>query len=232
MLELCVVQETAQTLQQFKGEKCKTGVKPLLSFSGAEFDSPSANAYTLAKNMFTDFFKGADVKDIDVEGLQLMISFFVGEQISEDQKPQIHMRCWRIVTKKSGQKVPRVEVEEIGPRLDFRVGRVRMVEESRWKEALRKAKHTEVGNFVSCYVSTTDKVQAKVVKNIETDLVGDKMGRIHLGKQDLKELQTRKMKGLKRNRQQEAEEVDEVIQDDDVDDDGGVSLKRQKLVET
>ena len=33
-----------------------------------------------------------------------------------------------------------------------------------------------------------------------TDIVGDKVGRIHLGKQDLMELQTRKMKGLKRTR--------------------------------
>lgn len=35
-------------------------------------------------------------------------------------------------------------------------------------------------------------------KNIETDLVGDKLGRIHMGKQNLNNLQTRKMKGLKR----------------------------------
>ena len=30
--------------------------------------------------------------------------------------------------------------------------------------------------------------------------MGDKIGRIHLGKQDLAELQTRKIKGLKRGR--------------------------------
>lgn len=30
--------------------------------------------------------------------------------------------------------------------------------------------------------------------------MGDKVGRIHLGKQDLGQLQTRKMKGLKRSR--------------------------------
>ena len=40
--------------------------------------------------------------------------------------------------------------------------------------------------------------QAKSKKNVETDLMGDKMGRIHLGRQDLNQLQTRKMKGLKR----------------------------------
>ena len=42
--------------------------------------------------------------------------------------------------------------------------------------------------------------QAKTKKNIETDVIGDKIGRIHTGKQDLSQLQTRKMKGLKRSR--------------------------------
>lgn len=40
----------------------------------------------------------------------------------------------------------------------------------------------------------------KTKKNIDTDLIGDKVGRIHLGRQDLSALQTRKMKGLKRSR--------------------------------
>ena len=42
---------------------------------------------------------------------------------------------------------------------------------------------------------------------MDTDVVGDKIGRIHLGRQDLDELQTRKMKGLKRSR-------DAVVEDD------------------
>ena len=36
--------------------------------------------------------------------------------------------------------------------------------------------------------------------------MGDKIGRIHLGKQDLSEMQTRKMKGLKRGRDTDAED--------------------------
>ena len=42
--------------------------------------------------------------------------------------------------------------------------------------------------------------QPKAKKNVNTDLIGDKVGRIHVGKQDLNGLQTRKMKGLKRSR--------------------------------
>jgi ribosome production factor 2 len=60
--------------------------------------------------------------------------------------------------------------------------------------------------------------QERPKKNISTDIVGDKIGRIHLGKQDLKELQTRKMKGLKRSRDiadSEDEEMDDVISDEE-----------------
>lgn len=41
-------------------------------------------------------------------------------------------------------------------------------------------------------------MQARTKKNIETDIIGDKLGRIHTGKQDLNKMQSRKMKGLKR----------------------------------
>lgn len=78
-------------------------------------------------------------------------------------------------------------------------------------------------------------MQAKPKKNVETDIVGDKIGRIHLGRQDLSELQTRKMKGLKRGRDTGAEE-DGADEDEDVmiseeEDDGedGVELKRPRL---
>ena len=43
-----------------------------------------------------------------------------------------------------------------------------------------------------------EKGLGKKRKNLEVDEMGDLRGRIHVGKQDLGKLQTRKMKGLKR----------------------------------
>ena len=74
-------------------------------------------------------------------------------------------------------------------------------EESVWKEALKRTKTTE----------------EKTKKNVSMDVMGDKMGRIHLGRQDLTELQTRKMKGLKRNKDLE-----------DETDDGAAEAKRPR----
>jgi len=70
------------------------------------------------------------------------------------------------------------------------------------KEALKRAKTS----------------QERPKKNISTDIVGDKIGRIHLGKQDLKELQTRKMKGLKRSRDvadEEEDDEEDVVSDEE-----------------
>ncbi len=185
MLELNINPDTLRLLSEFKNKKCAVGLKPLLLFAGTPFESPVPNEYTLAKSFFTDFFKGEAADKVDVEGLQYVVSISARDTVDgEDQKPQIHLRVYLIKTKKSGQKLPRVEVEEMGPRIDFRVGRMKEAEEAMLKEAMRKARTT----------------LERPKKNISTDIIGDKVGRIHLGKQDLGELQTRKMKGLKRQR--------------------------------
>lgn len=185
MLELNLDPDSLRLLSQFKNKKCAVGLKPMLLFSGTPFESPIPNEYTMAKSFFTDFFKGEPAEKVDVEGLQYLVSIAARDTVDgEEAKPKIHLRVYLIKTKKSGQKLPRVEVEEMGPRMDFRVGRMKDAEEAMLKEAMRKARTT----------------LERPKKNISTDIVGDKVGRIHLGKQDLGELQTRKMKGLKRTR--------------------------------
>ena len=234
MMELYAVKDTARTLRQFKSEKCTVGLKPLLSFSGTQFESPAANQYTLAKSIFTDFFRGGESATVDVEGLQLMINFAAGEDAQDGSQAKIQMRCWRIVTKRGGQRVPRIEVEEMGPRIDFSIGRTKEAEASVWKEAMRRPKGTEVGLGDWSYGRATliHDAQPKSKKNIETDLVGDKIGRIHLGRQDLDELQTRKMKGLKRGRNIDEEEMTDdisIVSEEDANVADEVEVKRQRI---
>lgn len=184
MLELNLDPETHMQIDQFKGRKFAVGLRPMVHFAGTAFESPVANEYTMAKSFFLDFFKGEGSDKIDVEGLQYMVSISAEEPVGENDKPVIHLRVYLISTKRSGQKLPRVEVEEMGPRMDFKVGRVQEPEEAVMKEALKRGKTNE----------------ERPRKNVTTDTMGDKLGRIHLGRQDLGELQTRKMKGLKRSR--------------------------------
>lgn len=202
MLELHLDPDSLRLLAQFKNKKCAVGLKPLLLFSGTPFENPIADEYTMAKSFFTDFFKGEPADKVDVEGLQYIVSISARDTIDgEEVKPKIHLRVYLIKTKKSGQKLPRVEIEEMGPRMDFRLGRMKEPEEAMMKEALRKARTT----------------LERPKKNISTDIMGDKVARIHLGKQDLKELQTRKMKGLKRSRDvvdDDFDDEDEIVDED------------------
>ena len=64
--------------------------------------------------------------------------------------------------------------------------------------------------------------------------MGDKIGRIHLGRQNLSELQTRKMKGLKRGRDMDAggdgaEKDEAVIVEDEDDMEIDVQMKKPRL---
>ncbi|MCJ1404161.1 hypothetical protein MMC11_007386 [Xylographa trunciseda] len=261
MMEGIVQQGTARTLSQFGGAKCRVGTKPLLSFSGTQFDEDGGGSkFMLAKSMFIDFFRGGDAKEVDVEGLQWMISFAAAEEFGEGEKRDtIYMRCWRLVTKRSGQRLPRVEVEEMGPRVDFRLGRVREADEGLLREAQKRARTTEVREIGCSAVELSSRIfsswsliilnalltkstnKARLKKNVETDIVGDKMGRIHLGRQALDELQARKMKGLKRSRHsvaeddgaEEAEDVDILSRSDEAseygDNSGKSDSKRPRL---
>ncbi|KAJ4403208.1 rRNA-binding ribosome biosynthesis protein rpf2 [Gnomoniopsis sp. IMI 355080] len=212
MLELYLDPESMRTLKQFKGKKPAIGLRPMVVFAGTAWESTVQNEYTVAKSMLTDFFCGERTADkIDVEGLQYVVVLTADEGADvEGAKPAIHLRVYLIQTKRSGQKLPRVEVEEMGPRMDFRVGRMQEPEENMLKEALKKARGTE----------------EKTKKNVSMDVMGDKIGRIHMGKLDLSDLQTRKMKGLKRGRGEDVEVAD--AEDDEGSADEEVPIKRRK----
>jgi ribosome production factor 2 len=197
MLELHLDADSFRAVSQFKTKKFAIGLRPMILFAGTAFESPVANEYTLAKSVLIDFFRGEPSDKIDVEGLQYIVSFTAEETTAEDAtgstgKPPIHMRVYLIRTKRSGQKLPRVEVDEIGPRMDFRVGRVQHADETMLKEAMK----------------TPRGLEERTKKNVTTDIMGDKLGRVHLGKQDLSDMQTRKMKGLKRSRHDDADEAE------------------------
>ncbi|KAK3329546.1 Brix domain-containing protein [Apodospora peruviana] len=213
MLEFNLDADTFRSISQFRTKKVPVGTRPLMVFAGTAFESPVPNTFTMAKSMLIDLFRGETSDKIDVEGLQYVVVVSADEPTasatSDDpsSKPVLHLRVYLIRTKRSGQRLPRVEVEEHGPRMDFRLGRMQEPDAAMLKEAMRKARTTE----------------ERPKKNISTDTIGDKLGRIHMGKTDLGELQTRKMKGLKRDR-------DPHLLDDDMDGaeaDEGLEEKQQ-----
>jgi len=214
MLELYINPDTFRTLQQFKNKKPSIGLKPLLSFHGTVFEDPNQTKYTLAKSLLIDMFKGQDATEVDVEGLQYLISISAEEPTDALPNPQIKLRCYLLRTKRSGQKLPRIEVEEMGPRMDFTVGREMFPDADMMKQALKKPKGAE----------------PRTKKNIDTDVMGDKTGKVHVGKQDFANLQTRKMKGLKRGRNENDGDEEEVgVEDTASEADDGEEKTPKKL---
>ncbi|ODV78062.1 Brix-domain-containing protein [Suhomyces tanzawaensis NRRL Y-17324] len=211
MLELSI-QDNHKLLQDFKKLTFTVGLKPMFTFNGPAFDSHPV--FQHAKSLFMDFFRGEETDLQDVAGLQYIIALSTGEiEDPNDSKnlPLLHFRVYKLKSYQSGQKLPRVEVDEIGPRFDFKIGRRVSPAPELEKEAYKKPKQ----------------LQAKVKKNVSTDFMGDKVAQIHLGKQDLGKLQTRKMKGLKAKYDQDSDFDDE---DDFVDaiDNEEPAVKRAK----
>ncbi|SCU85424.1 LAME_0D01288g1_1 [Lachancea meyersii CBS 8951] len=208
MIELQIA-ENYKFLSDFRKQTFAVGLKPMFSFQGAAFDTHPV--YKHVKSLFLDFFRGTVSNLHDVAGLQHVISITVqGDFEDGEPLPNVLFRVYKLKTYKSeqgGPKLPRVELEEVGPRFDFKIGRIHAPSPELEKEALKKAKQLE----------------PKTKKNISADGMGDKFGTIHLGKQDLGKLQTRKMKGLKSKFDQTEvdSETEEYMNDEEGDLQGG-----------
>ncbi|KAL6248936.1 rRNA-binding ribosome biosynthesis protein rpf2 [Rhinocladiella similis] len=229
LLDMAELLLTLPPDQPEKEEKLQIGVemKPMILFSGSQWDDTSSSEqaalYRTMKSLMLDLFQGEEISSVDVAGLQYLLMIAAGENSrgptdlnDPSNKPVLHLRWYRIKTMRSNNaKIPRVELDQIGPSFDFRVGRLREADPGVMKDAMKHGRRPN---------------EARTRKNIETDLVGDKIGRVHLGKQDLGTLQTRKMKGLKRSRDLDDEDMngagsqeDAVSQDEDMAD-GGMEI--------
>ncbi|CAN6602302.1 ribosome biogenesis protein Rpf2p [Trichomonascus vanleenenianus] len=200
MIELGL--ENVKLLKDFRKRTFQVGMKPMFTFNGPLFDTDET--YMQIKSLFLDFFRGQVTDELDVAGLQHIISISAVEKDEENPAalPLVHFRVYLLKTYKSANgKLPRVELDEIGPRFDFRIGRVQKADPVMEKEASKKPKELE----------------PKTKKNIETDLMGDQLARIHVGSQDLSRLQTRKMKGLKTKNDVKKDESGDEEEDGEVD---------------
>uniref|UniRef100_A0A8D0GGR8 Ribosome production factor 2 homolog n=1 Tax=Sphenodon punctatus TaxID=8508 RepID=A0A8D0GGR8_SPHPU len=184
MIELGI--EKLVSLKDIKNSKCPEGTKPMLVFAGEVFDLNED--YKRLKNLLIDFFRGPTVPNIRLAGLEYILHF-----TAVDGK--IFMRSYKVLLKKSGCKIPRIELEEMGPSLDLVMRRTHLASDDLYKLSLKQPKA----------------VKPKKKKNISHDVFGTTYGRIHMQKQDLDKLQTRKMKGLKKRPAEKMVENDEGI---------------------
>ncbi|XP_061560307.1 ribosome production factor 2 homolog [Phycodurus eques] len=173
MIELGI--EKYVSLSEIKISKCPEGTKPMLVFAGEAFDMD--DEYKRLKSLLIDFFRGPSVSAVRLAGLEHVLHF-----TAVDGK--IFMRSYRSLLKKSGCRTPRIELEEIGPSLDFVLRRTHLASDDLYKLSHKQPKA----------------LKPKKKKNISHNVFGTKFGRVHMQKQDLSKLQTRKMKGLRKRK--------------------------------
>src|SRR5271170_5672282 len=114
-----------------------------MMFCGALFDMHPR--YQHFKNLMMDFFRGQTIEKMEIDGLQHIICLFVGEQshnitsTTTDDLPPILFRVYVIQSRRIvGSKIPRIELEEMGPRMDFKLRRWLEASEEMMSMALKK----------------------------------------------------------------------------------------------
>ncbi|KAG0223651.1 Brix domain-containing protein [Mortierella sp. GBAus27b] len=188
-------------MSDFKTPKSAVGMKPCFMFNGDMWDQNPQ--YVMFKSMLLDFYHGQTVDRVALAGLEYVISVTAGPLTSEGKPGKVYFRVYTIVLKRSGVKLPRIELVEMGPSMDMTFGRITEAKPDVWKQSLKVPKE----------------LKPKKKKNISKDDMGDTVGRIHLGKQDFDKIQTRKMKGLKKRSAEDEEVSDKKQRVDDSDDD-------------
>jgi len=180
MMELGV--ENFKSMQDFSTEKIPVGTKPILLFSGSEFESNED--LKRVKNLLIDFFRGPKVPKIRLQGLEHALQFTTTEVSG---KVKIFLRSYKIQLIKSGSRTPRIELEDHGPHMDLTLRRTHFASEDLFKSACKQVKNTD---------------KPKKVKNVSKDAFGTTLGRVHVPVQKIGTIQTRKMKGLKETPQE------------------------------
>jgi ribosome production factor 2 len=154
--------------------------------------------YQLLKSLLLDFYNGHALTEMPLAAVEHVISITAGPLVPSTSSdpdaaaplPMVHFRTYSItlLPAPSSSRAPKLQMTEMGPSIDFTLRRVQEADEERMAQAMKRPKVAK---------KDIDSGLGKKKKNIETDEMGDTVGKIHLPRQDLNKMQGRKMKGLK-----------------------------------
>ena len=104
MIELHV--ENIECMREFACQKIVLGTKPSLVFNGPTWEETEELKHL--KSLFIDIFHREEVESVRLQGLEHTISF------TATPEGKILIRSFNVLMKKSGTRVPRLELEEMG----------------------------------------------------------------------------------------------------------------------
>ncbi|OQS02179.1 hypothetical protein THRCLA_05424 [Thraustotheca clavata] len=167
--------ENFKSIDDFKiKSKMAPGSKPCFVFSGNEWET--IEEYQKLKNILLDTFRGTITTGVNLKGLDHVI-------VCSAAKNRVLFRHYSIAFTLSNDTHPRVELDEMGPRFDLSFRRHKFASADLMKAALKKPKE----------------LAPKKIKNVTRDeLTGDKIGRIHVDRQDIYSMNVRRVKALRK----------------------------------
>ncbi|KAE8229035.1 hypothetical protein CF326_g6010 [Tilletia indica] len=195
-----------------QGQIALTGLQHVISVTAEPFDGTSASTTNTAAAAATQDQTLANLyAAAAANGGNPLGEASAGTSYQANIQPvhggTVHFRVYTVALLASGTRLPKVQLNECGPRFVFDLRRRKPALPDLLRASLKRPKNALERN--------TQGKQGTKRKNLDTDDMGDLVGQIHVGKQDLSKLQTRKMVGLKKNRDPKDED------DDDEDDDEG-----------
>lgn len=168
-----------QELQKLNAGVAKAlGSLSCIVFQGDEFEKE--HKYQVLKSLLLDFFKGRVVEEADLAAVDHCV-------VCSIQQEKLAIRNYVVAFKKQKASVenvvksvelnvPRISLIEMGPSIDLTFRRHKLAAPALAKLAMKKPKVTGA---------------QKKVKNVKSDSLKGKLGRIHMEKQDLSKLVTR-----------------------------------------
>ena len=211
MVEVGVV--SYKSIHDYGGSvpKKRIGSKPLLLFVGDLWQQDSK--CSKLQNLFIDLYRGDVVDKLVLSGLDHLIVFVASyhpeeslQQNHPDQTPSIvvHQRTYFCKLKKNpndpSSKTPVPYLLNCGPDTTMQIRRTQFASPDLWKTSLKQPQRSAL--------------RKKTVKNQTTNVFGETIGRLHISKQNVDQLQGRKSKALRRAEKAKSDEERQAVEDD------------------
>jgi ribosome production factor 2 len=174
--------ENYQSIQDFAAkapQDVSRDLKPVLLFQGEYFDF--SEKHQRLKNILYEMFHQRDLKEANILELRRVLVFTAVEENT------IQVRHYEVNGPKNGKlseagvQMGDVEFKEIGPRADLKLRRQQIASTDLYKAACRKPK-----------VANVEKKKAR--KNVYTNELGERRGKVYIQQQDLQTMATRKFR--------------------------------------
>lgn len=163
-----------KSCKSFGKAEVQLGSKPLVVFQGTAFEGDET--MKRAKSLLLDYFSGARPSQVLLStGLEhVIVCSVLGTGSGAGASSGINVKRYKIELKKSGSELPRVELDEIGPRFTLTMDRGKEPDRERFKHAIKVPKAAK----------------EQKVKNVSKDSMGKRKGRVHTGRQDFDQIHT------------------------------------------